>query len=859
MWRLIRYVSIRQLRETWGRTLLVVAGIATGVTLIVAIRVINASILENFKQTIDMVAGPAQLEVTLGIGESSFDETVLAKVKQAQGVSDAVGFVRGTVSIADRPSRTLDLFGVDFTQETALAAYPVAEETSRRDLLRSLGESNAILLATGVANSLGVQRGDSVRLSTSSGLRSYRVAGLLKPHGIASILGDRLVVMDLPVAQSALGIGTGVHQIDVFLDDGADVNQVQERLRALLPATLLVQRPAQRGEQYERVFHAFQAMLLGLSTLCLVAGIFIVYNTTSTGAVRRALSLATMRHIGADPAVLFRLLMWESLCLGALGTALGTVQGLILARFLKRMVVESMGVIFQLRFPLSHFHVNSSELLLISLAGISATLFASYFSAKRITALDPLTVMRNDLDAVVSARPSGLMVFSWAGLVILSGLALLAQTHWQSIAWGNFGSTLWFASSIVIAIPLVSWISSGLSRVLPKWLGAEGRVASESLFRSPTRTGVTVAAIALVLTIAISSASMARSFRDSVKAYFSSGFLASDLTVSAIATNGGWLESPIPAALAGRIRRIAGVQSVDTLRILPGQLFRGERIAVAGSSPGLTDPSRHPRGWYRQGDPATAHRLILAGTGARISTTLAEHFSLKMGDTFSLDTPTGRLPLRVVGIVPDYMSDRGGVGISRKLLASRWNDNLVNRIGVDVAPTASVDEIRSKILAAIGERYRLKILTLQQLGTYHDTMITRAFAFTDAIQLLVIIVTFAGILDLLFALILERRHELALWRLIGADERTVRNSVIIESWAIGVLGATLGAVLGYVTSWIWVRVNFRYLLGYELDFHFATRLTLWYIALTVIMTVLAGSFAAGRAVKDSVLEGIRRD
>ena len=53
MLRLLQLVSWPQLRASWGRTALVVGGIATGVSLIVAIHVINASLVGSLRATID--------------------------------------------------------------------------------------------------------------------------------------------------------------------------------------------------------------------------------------------------------------------------------------------------------------------------------------------------------------------------------------------------------------------------------------------------------------------------------------------------------------------------------------------------------------------------------------------------------------------------------------------------------------------------------------------------------------------------------------------------------------------------------------------------------------------------------------
>src|SRR5262249_28623250 len=146
--------------------------------------------------------------------------------------------------------------------------------------------------------------------------------------------------------------------------------------------------------------------------------------------------------------------------------------------------------------------------------------------------------------------------------------------------WGNTGSTLWWASSIVIAVPLVHATAAGLGRLLGRVFGPEGQVAAASMQRAPTRTGVTVAAVALVLTLAITVASLSLSHRNSVPSSFVKGFRGGALAVTGVATEGGWLESPIPAGIATDLRMIPGIRRTEMWRVLPGVIYRGERIAV---------------------------------------------------------------------------------------------------------------------------------------------------------------------------------------------------------------------------------------------------------------------------------------
>jgi putative ABC transport system permease protein len=857
MLRLLRQLSLPQLRASWGRTALVVGGIATGVSLIVAIDIINATIVANLRNVLEMVAGPAELQVTLGIGEIGFPESVRERVEADPDVALAVPLVRGTIALADDPGAVLQLFGTDLTAEEVLGRYPVVAVSDRRALVRIMEDPRSILLTTTFATRHGTAIGDVIRVAAPGGIQELTVRGLIEPHGLAAAFGGALAVMDLPAAQLLLEKQGRVDQLDLVLRDGAEAATAQTRLAETLPSVLSVSRPAQRSAQYEHVIASFQAMLTGLSLLTLLVGVYIIYNTTSTGALHRALVMAELRLIGAEGRLLFRLLMLEALVLGSVGGVLGLVDGIVLARLLIGMVTDSMGVIFQLRFPVGRLMLGPVTQAGVVALGIAAALFASFFAARRVATLEPLDVTRGVLPSSDSRSSPGRFLVLWGVLVMLSILALVLEVRWRSIVWGNLGSTLWNGSVFVIAVPLVMWSGSVLRWLLPRLFGAEGRVAFGSVLRSPVRTGVTVAAVAGVLTVGITVSSLAFSHRRSVEDYLRTGWLASDLTVSAVTTDGGWLETPLPAALAAEVAALPGVASAQAVRILPGQPYGHDRIAVAGVDGDVMDPVRYPARWYREGDAAAAAAAIRRGKGANISTALADREGLGVGDVLHLDTPTGVLALPITGVVYDYISDRGTVILDRRQLVERWHDETANRINVLLKPGASVEDVRAAIQRRLSSRYLVKVLALGDAVAYLADRIDRAFAFTDAIQLLVIIVTIAGIFDLLVSRIVERRRELAQWRVVGAADRQVRRSIVIEAATIGVLGAVLGVCVGLVTAWIWTAINYRYLLGYYLAYHLPLVAVAWYVVLVMTMAILAGYGAASRATRASVLDGIQ--
>lgn len=854
MLRLLRQVSLRDYRAATGRLALMIGGIAIGVALIAALGIINASVLSNFRASLERAAGKAALQVVLGTGEIGFDEGLVAVAERDPGVANAFGMVRGTLVADDGSGEVLQLFGVDLVSE-AIDSYDVAVVGEDVDELELLNDPTSVLLTEDYARRRGIAVGDRVAFAGPTGVQRLHVRRLLRAEGLATIFGGNLAVMDLPAAQRLLAKEGRVDQIDVLVRSDRATEGVRARLEDALPDSLTVMRPASRGERFERVIGAFQAMLDGLSLLCLLAGVFIVYNTSATAVTQRARDLAVLIAVGAERGAILGLVLLEALLIGAIASAIGIAVGVGLARVLLHLVAQSMGVIYQARFPVEAFTVTWGALAWFLFVGTSSALVAALVPAWKASRLDPLELMKPDFrEKLAITAPNRLLLLAGGAIVALSLVSVWVEHATRSVVWGNVGASLWYLAAVILSIPLMSAVCGVLQTVLPRLFGLEGRMAVESLTRSPGRTGVTTAVIGLSLTVALAVSSVALSFRESERNWF---ILTGDLIVSSLATEGGWLESPLSPVVGERIAALPGVERVESYRVLQGQEFREGRIAMVAVTPGFIDTPQFRR-QFVAGDPDAAIAAVRDARGVVVSDNLADRFDLALGERLMVPTPAGTMPFEVLGIVSaDYSGDQGSIILSREQLAALWGDRQVSHFNVFLASGTAIDAVRAGILGALGDGFRVKVLTVGQTLAYHQGMVDRAFVFTYAIQLLVVAVTLAGIFDLLTTQIIERRQEIGIFRAIGADEPRIRRAIRLEALVIGLSGALLGTLLGVVTSLLWVRVNFRILIGYILEFHFPALTAIWCMVLAGTVAVIAGQLAARRALQAPVLESLR--
>src|SRR5262252_9580230 len=88
----------RHLRSQGIRIVLTAGGVACGVALVVAIRVVNASTLGAFTNAIEDLAGTAALQVR---GAGTFSEDVATRIAGVRGVTHAVPIVTSTFFAVD--------------------------------------------------------------------------------------------------------------------------------------------------------------------------------------------------------------------------------------------------------------------------------------------------------------------------------------------------------------------------------------------------------------------------------------------------------------------------------------------------------------------------------------------------------------------------------------------------------------------------------------------------------------------------------------------------------------------------------------------------------------------------------------
>src|SRR6266850_4441748 len=857
MLRLLRTLSWRHVQRHRLRTLLTFLGITLGVGVIVAIAVVNRSLTGSFQSTIEKIAGKAVLLVSNG--ESGIIESAFPLIRDTAGVQDAAAAVEGFLPVRGAEKERLYLYGVDLLTDTAIRDHRFVGAKSDFDqALDFISLPDSIALTESFSRRLNLPLGTKITLTTSRGKQDYTVRALLREEGMAKVFGGNLALMDLPVAQQALGKEGKLDIVDLTVEEGQKIEAVKERLTQRLQGSAEVERPRKRGEQIELLLTSFRVGLFFVSLIALFVGFFLIYNTVSVSVIQRRKEIGVLRCVGMKRSELLRLILTEALLLALAGSIAGAVLGWLLSRAALVAVGETVGNLFSL-IDLVSGNFTLRELALALGSGVAVALLAALHPAWEAMRVSPLENARQAAWRPVGRQPTSLANRLGLCCMVLSPLLLaIAPSFDGSVERFSVGviGMLIFLLALAAFCPaiisfVVGWFWQSHTR-LPGFDGIEARLASDSLRRNPFRSGITIATMVISLAAIFTIAAFVNSVRGSLLAWVDQ-MVTADLIVSSGARTAGPRNVPLREDLLPEFGKIPGIKVIDLYRLIRSS-YQGKPILIESFS--ARDSASVRNLPMVAGDSAAALREMGEGKGVIISESFQSKFGKAANDTVELITPSGLIAFKVIGVYIDYSSDSGSVLLDRALYKKYWREDLLDAFDLWLEPGADQQAIIQTIKERYGEPYQLFISTHRELKESVVRIMEQSFVVNYAVEIIAIVVAIFSVINTLLASVLDRTREIGVLRAIGATQAQVRRIVVLEAGWMGLIGGVLGLFAGTVMAYHHVVYNTKELTGWTFQFYYPYGVALFSLIAAVALCLLAGYGPAKQAASTSIVTAI---
>ena len=849
---LLRLISWPYVRKHLLRSVLTTAGIVLGVALLVGMHSANQSVLQGFSQTVDRIAGKAQLQVSAG--DSGVAEEVLERVQSVTQVRAAAPDIEASVDTdllgTNREQGKLLILAVDMTGDRSLRDYDLdtGDDDVIDDPLIFLAQPDSLIVTREFADRNGLHTGDKIAFSTMEGPRRFTIRGILKSGGMASAFGGNLAIMDIYAAQMVFGRGRRFDRIDVGLRDGISLEEGTAALRKTLGDGFTIEPPSGRGRQFESLL-AIYTTASGISSFfALFIGMFIIYNSFSIAVTQRRSEIGILRALGATRAQIRTLFLAESSVAGLIGSTIGALAGLSLARSLTHLTSDLMDQMFGIPNNASELQMDPRFILISIAAGVAMSMLAAFIPARNAARVEPVQTLQKGRYQVLGTginRVRRILAVACA----VGALVCLPLGANRLIFY--LGDTFTILSGLLFA-PTFSLALARLLRRPLRWIRpVEGALAADSLIQAPRRTSATAAALMLSLALVVAQGGIARGSIDSIREWMD-GTLNPDLIITQTALLAS-RSFRFPPEVTAEIRAVPGVEEVQPLRQARLQ-FRGQPILINAVDVARFYGRVHPE--VIAGDPASMYRLAAEEKGLFISENLAELDRIHLGDNFDLSTPTGLMRLPVVGIIRDLSNQLGSVYMERRTFARYFQDDTIDVFRVYTQRGLAPEEVRRRINATLGGHRRMFIMLNRELKDYIMKVADAWLGMTYIQVVVALVVALLGIVNTLTVSISDRRRELGVLRAVGGLRAQIRGTIWMEAVAIGIIGLALGVALGMILLYYEIQAVLHDFSGIPLAYRFPAGIVAILVPLILGAALVSALWPAESAVRSSLVEAL---
>ena len=848
---LLQTFSWQELRHHPWRNAAAVVAVMLGVALAFSVHLINNSALSEFSQAVRAVNGQPDLE--LRAVQGSFDEALYARIANHPQVAMASPVLEiSTYALDENGSQgkrqLLRVIGVDALAVASVAPglMPVPAKDAERMALFSPG---MVFL-----NPAARQAFTSARLQLQDGLqlRAVTVAGSVNAGG------GPLAVMDIGAAQDLFGRGGQLSRIDLRLKTGVEPGRFIDALQ--LPAGITATAPGDAVERVSNLSRAYRVNLTVLALVALFTGAFLVFSVLSLSVAKRAQQFALLGVLGLTGRERLRLVLVESLALGAVGSLAGVALGTALATLALRLLGGDLGggYFSGVAPPLQW---SGAAAWTYGLLGVAAAGVGGWWPARAAQRLPPAQTLK------------GLGLAPSAGAGRWLSLALIAAGSVLAMLPPIFGIPLaaYFSVGLLLVggITALPWLISLLYDRLSPW--AQHRLlpmlAVERARRVRESAAVAVSGVVASLSLAVALTVMVASFRDSVTSWLDV-VLPADLyvrsTLSASASDAAYFSPAFVQALGS----LPGVARVSTLRTTSLLLDPGKPAVTLISRP-IDNPATDL--------PLIGPTLpVPAGqVGIYVSEAMVDLYGARPGSafaplsqTFSAFPHIGRTQAAidsianqtfyVAGVWRDYARQFGAITLDQRDFERLSGDARVNDLALWLdgkVPDVEVQQsVRSLADRQSGGGELLEMASVSQIRATSLRIFDRSFAVTYWLQGVAIAIGLFGVAASFSAQVLARRKEFGLLAHLGLTRRQILTVVAGEGAAWTVIGALAGLALGLAVSTVLVFVvnpqSFHWTMDLQVPWGRLGLLCASVVLAGTLTAWLAGRAAAG---KDAVL------
>lgn len=385
--RLAFSIAMRFLSSSKTQTLLIVMGIAIGVS----VQVFIGSLIQGLqKDLVDTTIGSSS-QITVSSSENNRVEDwqgIISEIASLDLPTDLTALSASAdvpvfISSGDRTLSVL-LRGLQFPESH------VIYKTDSRLIDGSLPEGDGeIIIGKGLKDELDVNLGEEITIFTPDrAVEILKVVGVFD-LGVAS-LNKNWMISTIGTAQSVGKLGDAVTSIEMQV---SDVFRADENASAILErlsrSALLVTDWKSQNEDLLSGLNGQSVSSIMIQVFVIIAVSLGIASVLAVTVVQKSRQIGILKAMGLKDSTTSFVFLFQGLALGIVGAVAGIAFGILLIIMFSTFAVGTDGE------PIIRISLSYGFVMLSALIAIGASTIAAMVPARRSSKLSPVEVIRN--------------------------------------------------------------------------------------------------------------------------------------------------------------------------------------------------------------------------------------------------------------------------------------------------------------------------------------------------------------------------------------------------------------------------------------------------------------------------------
>ena len=369
LFSLVRFTA-RGLSRRRVRTILTIVGLAALILTFLTVQSLVSTLEVNLSGSVSSLGG----EIDVWSKGASYP--LISKIPLSYA-----GTVRNIPGVAFATPVALALLTVDSGEALIAGIIPsqlhsLLNYTMVSGAMISTNETGTLAIGKSLSVTVGKGVGETVQLN---GL-PYRVSGVY----VTDSWMDYSIIIPHSVVQQMVGMVNGTSMVIAVAEDPGNINNLIGRIRSSLPAVEAF-RSSEAPAAVSPIFASVRNIAMDITLIVTLGAVLGITNSNLNNLRERMRAFAIFKAAGASYGQIIKLVIYESLFLGAMGTVLGLGMSYAILRLISVPVVEnfSVGII-----------LVPSTFLYAAVLGLSVSLIAAVYPALRVARVRPQEVFR---------------------------------------------------------------------------------------------------------------------------------------------------------------------------------------------------------------------------------------------------------------------------------------------------------------------------------------------------------------------------------------------------------------------------------------------------------------------------------